>query len=69
MRGARRLWSLAVVMAMLLALAFALARAADQPSSAASPGSAAAPKLVLSLAGRVKHPLRFDVEALRKLPA
>jgi DMSO/TMAO reductase YedYZ molybdopterin-dependent catalytic subunit len=69
MRGARHLWSLAVLMAMLPALAFAPARAVDQPSSAVSPGPAAAPNLVLSLAGRVRHPQRFDVEALRKLPA
>jgi DMSO/TMAO reductase YedYZ molybdopterin-dependent catalytic subunit len=69
MRGARRLWSLAVLMAMLSALAFAPTGAADQPNSAASPEPAAAPNLVLSLAGRVRHPQRFDVEALRKLPA
>jgi hypothetical protein len=69
MRGARRLWSLAVLMAMLSALAFTPARAADRPNSAASPGPATAPNLVLSLAGRVRHPQRFDVEALRKLPA
>jgi DMSO/TMAO reductase YedYZ molybdopterin-dependent catalytic subunit len=54
---------------MLWALAPVPAGAADQPSTGASPQAAATPNFVLSLEGRIKHPQRFDIEALRKLPA
>jgi hypothetical protein len=56
-------------MGMLWAFAPAPAGGADQPSSGASPGPAATPNAVLSLGGSIKHPQRFDAEALRQLPA
>ena len=69
MRGAHRLCAFAFLTAMLLALALAPARSADQPITGASPVPSATPNLALSLAGRVRHPLRLGIDALRKLPA